>query len=69
MKITLELVLVFAQMLQIAIRTVPNPLPVFLVRVVVINYLVLKQVSRTLLGLHKFVLAEFRVDGNLVSLA
>ena len=59
MKITLELVLVFTQMLQIAIRTVPNPLPVFLVRVMVINCLVLKQVSRTLLGLLKFVLAEF----------
>ena len=58
MKITLELVLVFTQMLQIAIRTVPNPLPVFLVRVMVINCLVLKQVSRTLLGLLKFVLAE-----------
>ena len=56
-------------MLQIAIRTVPNPLPVFLVRVMVIDYLVLKQLRRTLLGLHKFVLAELRVDGHLVSLA
>ena len=56
-------------MLQIAIRTVPNLLPVFLIRVMVINYLVLKQVNRTLLGLYKFVLAEFLIDGNLVSLA